>query len=65
MHASSQRNNITYFDETKKMAHDWQRVRAKENLMLRPRSVGPRQRQASGTNPPMTVLGWVTIESET
>ena len=43
-----QSDQITHYDETKKMAHDSQIVRAKENLKLS--HGGPSQRQASGTN---------------
>ena len=50
-----QRNNLTYYDDTKKMAHDSQVVRANENLKLN--HGGPSQRPASGTNPPMKNLG--------
>ena len=48
---SSQRNNqikLTHCDETKKMAHDSQIVRAKRNLKLS--YGGPSQGQASGTD---------------
>ena len=45
---------LTYYDETKNMAHDSQIVRSKETPKL---SHGkPSQRQASDTYPPMNVL---------
>ena len=40
--------------ETKKRAHDSQKVRAKENLKLS--HGGPSYNQASGTNPPIKTL---------
>ena len=52
--ASSHRNNqieFTYYDETKKMAHDKQTARGKENPKLG--HGGPSKRQAPCTNPPM------------
>ena len=39
---------LTHYDETKKRAHDSQKVRAKENLKLS--HGGPSQRQAAGTH---------------
>ena len=51
MQVLPQRNNqikLTHYDDTKKLAHDTQIVRAKENLKLS--YGGPSQRQASGTN---------------
>ena len=39
---------LTHCDETEKLAHDYQIVRAKENLKLR--HGGPSYIQASGTN---------------
>ena len=39
---------LTHYDDTKKRVHDWQIVRAKENIKLS--YGGPSQRQASGTN---------------
>ena len=54
--ASSKRQPIklTHYDETGKMAHDSQIVRAKENLKLS--HGGPSYSQASGTNPPIKAL---------
>ena len=54
---SSQRNNtiiLTHYDETEKMAHGSQIVRAKENLKFS--HGGPSNTQASGTNPPIKAL---------
>ena len=51
---SSQRNNLiklSHYDETKKRAHNSQKVRAKENSSLI--HDGPSQRQALGTNQPI------------
>ena len=45
---------LTHYDDTKKMAHDSQIVRAKENLKLG--HGGPSQRQASDTNQPIKTL---------
>ena len=47
-------NKLAHHDETKKRAHDSQKVRAKENLKL---SHGETSyRSASGTNPPIEAL---------
>ena len=54
---SSWRNNLiklTHYDETKKRAHDSQKVRVKENLKYIHR--GPCYRQASDTNPQIKAL---------
>ena len=54
---SAQRNGLikfTNYDETKKRAHDWQIIRAKENFKLS--HGGPSQRQALGTNQRMNSL---------
>ena len=45
---------LTLHDETKKMAHDSQIVRAKDNLKLS--HGGSSYREASGTNPPINAL---------
>ena len=45
---------LTLHDETKKRAHDSQKVRAKENLKLS--HGGSSYRYASGTNPPIKAL---------
>ena len=50
-HHGEQTIELTHYDEAKKMAHDSQIVRAKENLKLS--NGGPSYRQASGTNPPI------------
>ena len=53
-------NNLikTYYDETRKMAHGSQKVRAKQkNNNTKLSHGGTSQIQASGTNPPMKVLG--------
>ena len=61
----SKRNNVitlTNYDETEKMAHDSQIVRAKENLKLS--HGGPSYSQASGTNPPIKALRQSRLKSE-
>ena len=45
---------LTHYDETEKMAHDSQIVRAKKKLRLN--NSWPSFRQASGTNPPIKAL---------
>ena len=47
-HRETIKLNWHAYDDTKKRAHDWQIVRAKENLKLS--FGGPSQRQTSGTN---------------
>ena len=41
---------LTHYDETENRAHNYQIIRAKENLKLS--QGGPSYSQASGTNPP-------------
>ena len=47
--SNSNLSKLEHYDETKKRAHNSQKVRAKENLKLS--HGGPSQRQASCTNP--------------
>ena len=48
----------THYDDAKKMAHDSQIVRAKENLKFT--YGGPSQRQASGTNQRIKALRMIS-----
>ena len=57
-----QSNKITHYDETKKRTHDWQIVRAKENLKLN--HGGPSQRQEPGTNQRIKLYVMAVIEAE-